>query len=116
MKFWKPFLLGLWVVILILLLVFYIIPQEEALNNDTIQKLEQANKKLEIKNATLDLEIVTLKKHADSLSGRITLSNHTIKKLENEFDEKINSINNMSIVDLYSYFARFKADSTDYKQ
>jgi len=115
MKFWKPFLLGLWVVILILLLVFYIIPQEEALNNDTIQKLEQANKKLELKNATLDSEISRLKKKADSLSGSITLSNQTIKKLENKLNEKINRINAMSVVDLYSYFTRFKADSTRHK-
>ncbi|QRM89516.1 hypothetical protein FG167_09830 [Lacinutrix sp. WUR7] len=112
MKFWKPFLLGLWVVILILLLVFYIIPQEEALKSDTIEKLEKANKALELKNETLDIEITNLKTQADSLSGRISESTQTIRKLENELDEKINRINVMSTMDLQGYFARFKADSS----
>lgn len=115
MKFWKPFLLGLWVVILILLLVFYIIPQEEALKSDTIEKLEKANKALELKNETLDTEITNLKTQADSLSGRISKSTQTIRKLENELDEKINRINVMSTMDLQSYFARFKADSTGHQ-
>lgn len=115
MKFWKPFLLGLWVVILILLLVFYIIPQEEALKNDTIEKLEQVNKKLQLKNVTLDSEITTLKKQADSLSRRITLNNQIVKKLENELNEKINRINAMSTMDLYGYFTEFKTDSTGHR-
>lgn len=105
MKFWKPFLLGLWVVILILLLVFYIIPQEEALKSDTIEKLEKANKVLELKNETLDTEITNLKTQADSLSGRISKSTQTIRKLENELDEKINRINVMSTMDLRNNFA-----------
>jgi peptidoglycan hydrolase CwlO-like protein len=115
MKLWKPFLLGLWVVILILLLVFYIIPQEEALQNDTIEKLEEANKQLELKNVSLDLEITTLKKQADSISGHIILSNQTVKKLENELNEKINRINAMSTMDLYGYFTGFKTDSTGHR-
>ncbi|WP_407264853.1 hypothetical protein R5N98_12385 [Tenacibaculum maritimum] len=112
MKFWKPFLLVLWIAGIILLLVFYIIPQEEALSNSTIQKLEEENKELTIKNVKLDSEITKLKKQADSLSGRIILGNRTIQKLENKLDEKINRINAMSTMDLYGYFTRFKADST----
>ncbi|WP_339625492.1 hypothetical protein [uncultured Winogradskyella sp.] len=115
MKFWKPFLLVLWIAGIILLLVFYIIPQEEALNTDTIKKLEEANEKLELKNGTLDLEIIKLKKQADSLSGKIYSSSQTIHKLQNELDEKIDSITRMSAMDLYGYFARFKADSTRHK-
>ena len=115
MKFWKPFLLVLWIAEIILLIVFYIIPQEEALNNETIDKLEMANQRLELKNVILDSEIVRLKKQADSLSGKIYSSNQTIHKLQNALDEKIDSITRMSAMDLYRYFARFKADSTRHK-
>lgn len=115
MKFWKLLLLVLWMFGMVFLLIFYIIPQEEALNNDTIKKLEIAKQKLEFKNVTLDLEISKLKKQADSLSGKIYLSNKTIHKLQNARDEKIDSIARMSTMDLYSYFARFKADSTRHK-
>lgn len=112
MKFLKPFLLVLWIAGIILLLVFYIIPQEELERSDTIEKLEQANTKLAIENTNLDKEINELKKQADSLTGRIILSTRTIEKLQIELDEKINTIHNMSDIELYGYFARFKTDRT----
>ena len=62
MKFWKPFLLVLWIAGILVLLIFYIIPQEEALNNNTIQKLEKENELLTVKNVSLDEEIKKLKK------------------------------------------------------
>ena len=112
MKFLKPFLLVLWIAGIILLLVYYIIPQEELERSDTIEKLEQVNEKLAIENTNLDKEINELKKQADSLTGRIILSTRTIEKLQIELDEKINTIHNMSDMELYGYFARFKTDST----
>jgi TolA-binding protein len=114
MKIWKPILSVLWLVALILLLLFYIIPQEEASQNDTIEKLEKANKVLEIKNTDLDTEIQYLKKEADSLNGLIIYNNQTIESLKNQRNENINIINNMSDMELYSYFARFKTIRKNY--
>jgi peptidoglycan hydrolase CwlO-like protein len=116
MKFWKPFLLVLWIAGILVLLIFYIIPQEEALNNDTIQKLEKENELLTVKNVSLDEEIKKLKKQTDSLTGRIVLSHKTIQNLQNALDEKINTIDRMSALDLYEYFSGFTADSTRLKQ
>lgn len=114
MKIWKPILSLLWLVVLVLVLVFYIIPQEETIQNDTIEKLEKANEVLEVKNISLDSEIVKLKKQADSLSGFIIQSSQTILNLQNRLNEKINIINTMSDMELYGYFARFKTISTNY--
>lgn len=115
MKFWKPFLLVLWIVGILVLLIFYIIPQEEALNNDTIQKLEKENELHTVKNVSLDEEIKKLKKQTDSLTGKIVLSHKTIQNLQNALDEKINTIDRMSALDLYEYFSGFTADSTRHK-
>ena len=116
MKFWKPFLLVLWIAGIIVLLIFYIIPHEEAFNNDTIQKLEKENELLSIENVTLDEEIKRLKKQTDSLTGKIVSSHKTIENLQNALDEKINTIDRMSALDLYEYFSGFTADSTKYKE
>jgi peptidoglycan hydrolase CwlO-like protein len=116
MKFWKPFLLVLWIAGIIILLIFYIIPQEEAFNNDTIQKLKKENELLAIKNITLDEEIKRLKKQTDSLTGKIVSSNKTIQNLQNALNEKINIIDRMSALELYEYFSGFTADSTRYKE
>lgn len=115
MNKWKPVLLGLWMLTLVLLLVFYIIPQEEALVTMEIKELQEANKKLAFENVSLDTEIVRLKKQSDSLSGYIVMSTKTIQKLEYELNEKINRISTMSSVDLYEYFSKFETDSTDHK-
>ncbi len=115
MKFWKPFLLVLWIAGIIVLLIFYIIPQEEALNNETIQKLEKENELLTVKNVSLDEEIKKLKKQTDSLTGKIVLSHKTIQNLQNALEEKINTIDRMSALDLYEYFSGFTADSTRLK-
>ncbi|WP_179020734.1 hypothetical protein [Winogradskyella forsetii] len=112
MKIWKPIVSVLWLVVLILVLVFYIIPQEETIQNDTIEKLEKANEVLEVKNISLDSEIVRLKQQADSLNGFIIQNNQTILNLQNRLNEKINIINTMSDMELYSYFARFKTISS----
>lgn len=116
MKFWKPFLLVLWIAGILVLLIFYIIPQEEALNNETILKLEKENELLTVKNLSLDEEIKKLKKQTDSLTGKIVLSHKTIQNLQNALDEKINTIDRMSALDLYEYFSGFTADSTRHKQ
>ena len=116
MKFWKPFLLVLWIAGILVLLIFYIIPQEEALNNETILKLEKENELLTVKNLSLDEEIKKLKKQTDSLTGKIVLSHKTIQNLQNALDEKINTIDRMSALDLYEYFSGFTADSTRLKQ
>ncbi|GAL74601.1 hypothetical protein JCM19275_3456 [Nonlabens ulvanivorans] len=116
MKFWKPFLLVLWIAGIIVLLIFYIIPHEEALNNDTIQKLEKENDLLTVNIITLDEEIKRLKKQTDSLTGKIVSSHKTIENLQNAMDEKINTIDRMSALDLYEYFSGFTADSTRYKE
>lgn len=116
MNKWKPILLGLWMIALVLLLVFYIIPQEEAINTTKIKELQTANKQLVLENVSLDTEIMRLKKQSDSLSGHIVTSTKTIQKLEYELNEKINRINAMSSVDLYEYFSKFETDSTDHKQ
>lgn len=116
MKFWKPFLLVLWIAGILVLLIFYIIPQEEALNNNTIQKLEKENELLTVKNVSLDEEIKKLKKQTDSLTGKIVLSHKTIENLQNALEEKINTIDRMSALDLYEYFSGFTADSTRLKQ
>lgn len=116
MKFWKPFLLVLWIAGITLLLVFYIIPQEEVIHNEAIIKLEAENKDLELKNKSLDIEISGLKKQAKALKAQITNGNQTIQKLENELTIKMDSINRMSAVDLYGYFARFRTDSTAHQQ
>lgn len=104
---WKPILIGIWMLALVLLLVFYIIPQEEALETSEIKKLQTVNEKLVLENGSLDTEIVRLKKQSDSLSGHITKSHQTIQKLETELNEKINRINTMSTVDLFEYFSKF---------
>lgn len=111
MKIWKPILSILWLVVLIVVLVFYIIPQEEILQNDTIEKLEKANEILEVKNISLDSEIEELKHHADSLYSLILYNNQTILNLQNRLNEKTNIINTMSDMELYRYFARFKTIS-----
>lgn len=116
MKFWKPFLLVLWIAGILVLLIFYIIPQEEALNNNTIQKLEKENELLTVKNVSLDEEIKKLKKQTDSLTGKIVLSHKMIQNLQNALDEKINTIDRMSALDLYEYFSGFTADSTRHKK
>lgn len=116
MKYWKPILLVLWMVGLVLLLVFYIIPQEERLQNDTIEKLEQENESLAHRNATLDEEILELKKETDSLATHISLSEQIIKKLETQLYEKLDRINAMSAMDLHEYFAGFKTDSTGFQK
>ncbi|WP_010178124.1 hypothetical protein [Aquimarina agarilytica] len=116
MKYWKPILLVLWMVGLVLLLVFYIIPQEERLQNDTIEKLEQENENLAHRNATLDEEILHLKKETDSLATHISLSEQTIKKLETQLYEKLDRINAMSAMDLHEYIAGFKTDSTGFQK
>lgn len=116
MKFWKPFLLVLWIAGILVLLIFYIIPQEEASNNKTIQKLEKENELLTVKNVSLDEEIKKLKKQTDSLTGKIVLGHKTIQNLQNALDEKINTIDRMSALDLYEYFSGFTADSTRLKQ
>ncbi len=116
MKYWKPILLVLWMVGLVLLLVFYIIPQEERLQNDTIEKLEQENERLVLRNVTLDEEILQLKKESDSLTTHISLSEQTIKKLETQLYEKLDRINAMSAMDLQEYFAGFKTDSTGFQK
>ncbi|WP_272022842.1 MULTISPECIES: hypothetical protein [Flavobacteriaceae] len=116
MKFWKPFLLVLWIAGILVLLIFYIIPQEEALNNETILKLEKENELLTVENVSLDEEIKKLKKQTDSLTGKIVLSHKTIQNLQNALDEKINTIDRMSALDLYEYFSGFTADSTRLKQ
>ena len=112
MKFLKPFLLVLWIAGIVLLLVFYILPQEELQSNETIKKLEQANQELVFQNSNLDHQIRALQKQTDSLNTRILLSRETIEKLQIQLDEKINRIHNMSDMELYSYFSRFKTDST----
>lgn len=112
MKIWKPVVSVLWLVALIVVLVFYIIPQEETIQNDTIEKLEKANEVLEVKNVSLDSEIVKLEQQADSLNGFIIQNNQTILNLQNRLNEKINIINTMSDLELYSYFARFKTISS----
>ena len=112
MKIWKPVVSALWLVVLTIVLVFYIIPQEETVPNDTIEKLEKANEVLEVKNISLDSEIVRLKQQADSLNGFIIQNNQTILNLQNRLNEKINIINTMSDMELYSYFARFKTISS----
>lgn len=114
MKIWKPILSILWLAVLVVVLVFYIIPQEETLQNKTIEKLEEANEVLEVKNISLDSEIVKLKKQADSLNSFIIQNNQTILNLQNRLNEKINIINAMSDMELYGYFARFKTISTKY--
>jgi len=114
MKIWKPILSILWLVVLVVVLVFYISPQEETLQNDTIEKLEKANEVLEVKNISLDSEIVKLKQQADSLNDFIIQNNQTILNLQNRLNEKINIINTMSDMELYGYFARFKTISTKY--
>ncbi len=111
MKFLKPIVSLLWLVALILILKFYIIPKEEILQNDVIEKLEEANKVLGVRNINLDVEIEELKQQADSLSGVIIYNNEAIQNLKNQLNEKINTINNMSDVELYGYFARFKTAS-----
>lgn len=116
MNYWKPILLVLWMVGLVLLLVFYIIPQEERLQNDTIEKLEQKNESLAHRNATLDEEILQLKKETDSLATHISLSEQTIKKLETQLYEKLDRINAMSAMDLHEYFAGFKTDSKRFQK
>ena len=116
MKFWKPFLLVLWIAGILVLLIFYIIPQEERLQNDTIEKLEQKNESLAHRNATLDEEILQLKKETDSLATHISLSEQTIKKLETQLYEKLDRINAMSAMDLHEYFAGFKTDSTGFQK
>lgn len=116
MKYWKPILLVLWMVGLILLLVFYIIPQEVRLQNYTIEKLEQENESLVLRNVTLDEEILQLKKQTDSLTSHISLSEQTIKKLETQLYEKLDRINAMSAMDLHEYFAGFKTDSTGFQK
>tara|TARA_R100001377_G_scaffold49580_1_gene28773 strand:+ start:907 stop:1251 length:345 start_codon:yes stop_codon:yes gene_type:complete len=114
MKFLKPIVSLLWLVALILLLKFYIIPKEEIIQNDVIEKLEKANEVLEVKNISLDSEIVKLKQQADSLNGFIIQNNQTILNLQNRLNEKINTINTMSDMELYGYFARFKTIGTKY--
>lgn len=116
MKYWKPILLVLWMVGLVLLLVFYIIPKEERLQNDTIEKLEKENESLVLRNATLDEEILQLKKETDSLAAHISLSEQTIKKLETQLYEKLDRINAMSAMELHEYFAGFKTDSTGFQK
>jgi len=112
MKIWKPILSILWLAVLIVVLVFYVIPQEETIQNDTIEKLEKANEVLEVKNISLDSKIVKLKQQADSLNGFIIQNNQTILNLQNRLNEKINIINAMSDMELFGYFARFKTTST----
>ncbi len=114
MKFWKPVVSILWLVALILLLKFYIIPQEETLRNDVIEKLEEANNVLEVKNINLDFEIEELKQQADSLSSVITYNNEAIQHLKKQLNEKINTINTMPDMELYRYFTRFKTISKDH--
>mgnify|MGYP003631585140 CR=1 FL=1 len=114
MKFLKPIVSLLWLVALILILKFYIIPKEEILQNDIIEKLEEANKVLEVKNVNFDFEIEELKQQADSLRGLIIYNNQTIQNLKNQLDEKINTISNMSDMELYGYFARFKTISKEH--
>ena len=116
MKFWKPFLLVLWIAGIIVLLIFYIIPQEEAMDNETIQELEKENELLKVKNVNLDEEIKRLQKQTDSLTGKIVSSHKTIENLQNALDEKINTIDRMSVLDLYEYFSGFTADSTGNKK
>jgi peptidoglycan hydrolase CwlO-like protein len=116
MKFWKPFLLVLWITGIIVLLIYYIIPKEDTQRNDTIEKLERANQVLVLKNETLDKKINRLKDQTDSLSDKIKLSHQTIQQLQQNLNEQIKTIDRMSSLDLYKYFSRFKTDSTRHKQ
>lgn len=116
MKHWKLILLVIWMIAITLFLVFYIIPQEERLQNDNIERLEQQKKSLIIQNSVLDEEIVLLKKQADSLTKRIVSSNTAIIKLKNELNEKMDNINAMSIVDLHQYFTKFRTDSLQFSK
>ena len=115
MKFWKPFLLVLWITGIIVLLIYYIIPKEDTQRNDNIEKLEKANQVLVLKNETLDKKINRLKDQTDSLSDKIKLSHQTIQQLQQNLNEQIKTIDRMSSLDLYEYFSRFKTDSTRHK-
>lgn len=107
MNKWKLVLMGLWMISLVLLLVFYIIPQEDAIITKEIKALQNANEKLVRENKSLDTLIVLLKSQSDSLNEHIVQSTQNIQKLETELNEKINRINDMSDVDLFEYFSKF---------
>lgn len=107
MNKWKLILMGLWMITLVCLLVFYIIPQEDAIITKEIKALQTANEKLVLENKSLDTLIVSLKSQSDSLNNHIAQSTQNIQKLETELNEKIHRINAMSSVDLYEYFSKF---------
>ncbi len=115
MKNWKPLLLVVWVIALVLFLVYYIIPNENQKGDAAIRALEYENEELIAKAKVLELEINQLKKQATQIQGQIKNSDLKVEQLEIELDEKINSINSMSDLDLYDYFTEFKADSTKHK-
>ena len=112
MKHWKPILLVLWLVSIVLALKFYIIPQEEALNTVKIEQLKQENKILKQQNQSLDKDITILKTKADSLKVELKLNEASIIKLKQQHNENIHRITAMSRDELYGYFARFNANST----
>ena len=112
MKHWKPLLLVLWLVSIVLVLKFYIIPQEEASNILELEKLKEENKNLKRKNQLLDEDITVLKTKADSLKVALKQSEASINKLKQKHNENIRRITAMSVDELYSYFTEFKADST----
>lgn len=112
MKHWKPVLMVLWLVSIVLVLKFYIIPKEEELKLVELEKLKQENKNLKQQNQSLDEDINILKTNADSLKAALKQSEASINKLKQKHNENIRRITAMSVDELYSYFTEFKADST----
>ncbi len=73
--------------------------------------LEQENKELLARNTALNSKILDLKLSAESLQEIINGKDQQIYHLKLALDEKVNRINNFSILELERFFARLKADS-----
>ena len=110
---WTVLILALWTIVLILILTFYTIPQENSQEAALIaETLEKEKAVLQQKNKDLDAQIDQLKIQANQLTVRLAKREHTIKKLEHALQKKINTITAMSAMDLHRYFTEFKTDST----
>ena len=113
---WTVLTLAIWTIVLVLILTFYTIPQENSQEAAlTVKSLEKEKAALEQQKSDLDAQIYRLKTEADQLTERLARREQTIKKLENALHEKITTITTMSAMDLQRYFAEFKTDSATHQ-
>ena len=105
---WKSFFLGFGISIVIVLLIYFFTPVKQMVITQELSVLKDENTALKQQNLQLDTEIILLSRQTDSIGELLTNTYHLTKQLQNELQQKLDSIHLLSDRELYRYFSEFK--------